>query len=328
MHSIENSSAEKNQRWQPTATLARLCARAKIMAQIRAFFSERDVLEVDTPLLCRVTAMDPHLQSISVPLSNGDIGYLQTSPEFPMKRLLASGSGSIYSLGKVFRGDESGRYHNLEFTLLEWYRIGFNHHQLMDEMDALLQRVLGTDNAIRVTYRSIFRDKLSIDPFTASINELKNAAIIAKLNVVDLGDDRDTWLELLMSHLIEPQLGVTQPHFIFDFPASQAALAKIREEDHHLIGERFEVYHHGIELANGYHELTDAKEQRRRFEADNVQREKMHLAQLPIDENLLAALAHGMPECAGVALGVDRLIMLAIKAKHINEVITFPFERV
>ncbi len=314
--------------WCPTATVSQLRARAKIIADIRAFFSERDVLEVDTPLLCRVTATDPHLSSIRVPLNNHEIGFLQTSPEFPMKRLLASGIGSIYSLGKVFRGDESGRHHNLEFTMLEWYRVGFDHHQLMDEMDVFFQRILNSQKAVRITYRDVFRQFLNIDPFTASLSELQNVAHQNNINAPNLGDDRDTWLQLLMSHTIEPQLGNAQPHFIFNFPASQAALAKICLEDGHFVGERFEVYIQGIELANGYHELTDDEEQRQRFNSDNIQRKKMHLLELPIDENLLAALAHGMPECAGVALGVDRLIMLATKASHINEVIAFPFERV
>ncbi len=317
-----------HQNWKPTASLSQLRARADIIQQIRQFFAERDVLEVDTPLLCRVTATDPHLQSITVPLPHGETGYLQTSPEFPMKRLLASGAGSIYSMGKVFRGDESGRYHNLEFTMLEWYRIGFDHHQLMDEMEALLQQILQVAGATRVTYRTIFLEKLALDPFSATVEELKQAAINGGIHTSDLGDDRDVWLQLLMSHLIEPKLGALQPHFIYDFPASQAALAKIRQEDNIMVGERFEVYYRGLELANGYHELTNAVEQRQRFNADNEKRKIMHLPQLPIDENLLAALENGMPNCAGVALGVDRLIMLATKAEHINDVISFPLARV
>ena len=328
MHATIDSPLETTETWRPTATVAQLRARSKIITQIRTFFAERDVLEVDTPLLCRVTATDPHLHSVSVPLNNGTLGYLQTSPEFPMKRLLASGFGSIYSLGKAFRGDESGRYHNLEFTILEWYRLSFDHHRLMDEMDALLQLVLGTAAATRVSYRDIFLDKLSIDPFNTTVIELKRAAENAGLNAHDLSNDLDTWLQLLMSHLIEPQLGTVNPHFIYNFPPSQAALAKIRHDGTHLVGERFEVYYRGVELANGYHELTDAAEQRSRIEADNKQRNAMHLPELPIDEHLLSALAQGMPECAGVALGVDRLVMLALNAKHINEVIAFPFERV
>lgn len=317
-----------NQTWKPTSTTSALRDRAKIISQIREFFAQRDVLEVDTPLLCRVTATDPHLQSISVPLSNGDTGYLQTSPEFPMKRLLASGVGSIYSLGKVFRGDESGRFHNLEFTMLEWYRMDFDHHQLMDEMEALFKLTLQSAGTTRVTYRAIFLQLLSLDPFTASVEELKNASLREGINTEDLGEDRDVWLQLLMSHLIEPQLGASQPHFIYDFPASQAALAKIRHEDNIPVGERFEVYVQGVELANGYHELTNAAEQRQRFNADNEKRRALHLPELPVDENLLAALEHGMPNCAGVALGIDRLIMLATGAKHIHDVITFPFDRV
>ncbi len=314
--------------WRPTATASQWRARAQIIKKIRDFFAERDVVEVETPLLCRVTATDTAITSLTVPLQNNKLGFLQTSPEFPMKRLLASGYGSIYSMGKAFRADESGRHHNLEFTMLEWYRLGFDHHQLMDEMDQLLEIILDTEAAIRVSYRDIFLETLSLDPFNTSINELKNAASKANLHVHELEDDIDTWLQLLMSHLIEPLLGQEKPHFIFDFPASQAALSKHRHEGDHIVGERFEVYCKGIELANGYHELTDHSEQRARFEADNRERKMKELPELPIDEHLLSALSHGMPECAGVALGVDRLVMLALNAKHINEVITFPFERV
>jgi lysyl-tRNA synthetase class 2 len=328
MQTTKNRSLAISENWRPTTTLSQWRARSKIISQIRDFFAERDVLEVDTPLLCRTTATDPHLDSLAVPFKNGTIGFLQTSPEFPMKRLLASGFESIYSMAKVFRADESGRYHNLEFTMLEWYRLGFNHHQLMDEMDAFLQSILKTNAAIRLSYRDIFLEKLSLDPFHTSITELKNATKKAALNVDDLGENIDTWLQLLMSHIIEPQLGNEQPHFIYDFPPSQAALAKIRQEGNYFVGERFEVYYRGIELANGYHELTDANEQRQRFESDNQKRKAINLPELPIDENLLSALHQGIPDCAGVALGVDRLVMLALNAQHINEVITFPFERV
>lgn len=325
---LEPKNNVTTENWRPTATASQWRARAEIIKKIRDFFAERDVVEVETPLLCRVTATDAAITSLTVPLQNNRLGFLQTSPEFPMKRLLADGYGSIYSMGKAFRADESGRYHNLEFTMLEWYRLGFDHHQLMDEMDQLLQLILGATPAIRTTYRDIFLENLALDPFNTSMIELKNAASQAHLHIHNLEDDIDTWLQLLMSHLIEPQLGQEKPHFIFDFPASQAALSKHRHEDDHIVGERFEVYCKGIELANGYHELTDHAEQRDRFEADNQERKLKNLPELPIDEHLLSALSHGMPECAGVALGVDRLVMLALEAKHINEVITFPFERV
>ncbi|MDQ2993517.1 MAG: elongation factor P--(R)-beta-lysine ligase [Pseudomonadota bacterium] len=306
--------------WQPTATINALKQRAEIIKTIRDFFYERGVLEVETPLLCYSSTIEPHLHSFHIP----GTGYLQTSPEFAMKRLLAANSGPIYQLGKAFRAEESGRNHNREFTLLEWYRPGFDHHQLMDEIDALIITILKCEKADRKTYQSIFLELLNIDPLTASIAALQDAA--AHINAPVLGDDRDAWLQLLMSHAIEPNIGQERPIFIYDFPASQAALAKINPQQPQ-VADRFELYFHGLELVNGYHELTDAAEQHRRFIADNATRRNNQLPELPIDMRLLTALAQPFPECAGVALGVDRVIMLALAATHIEDVISFTESR-
>lgn len=302
--------------WQPTASIAALKQRAKIINTIRDFFNARNVLEVETPLLCFATSTDPHLHSFHVP----NAGFLQTSPEFSMKRLLAANSGPIFQICKAFRGEESGRKHNREFTILEWYRPGFDHQQLMDEMSDLMQTVLNCQPADRKTYQTIFGEMLGIDPINDSIATLKKAAV--SLNAPDLGENRDAWLQLLLTHFIEPKLGLERPIFIYDYPVSQAELAKVNPAQPE-VAQRFELYFKGLELANGYHELTDATEQYKRFVADNQQREKMQLPTLPIDSRLLTALSQPYPECAGVALGVDRLIMLALSAPHIENIISF-----
>jgi len=306
--------------WQPTASIDALKQRAQILNTIRQFFNDRGVLEVETPLLCYATSTDPHLHSFHVP----GAGYLQTSPEFSMKRLLAANSGPIFQLCKAFRGEESGRKHNREFTILEWYQPGYDHQQLMSEMDELIQTVLHCESADRKTYQTIFIEMLGVDPINDSIESLKQAAI--SLNAPDLGDNRDAWLQLLISHFIEPKLGEHRPIFIYDYPVSQAELAKINP-DQPEVGQRFELYFKGLELANGYHELTDAAEQHRRFVADNITRQERALPTLPIDTRLLTALAHSFPECAGVALGIDRLIMLALSATHIENIISFTDSR-
>lgn len=296
------------QNWQPTASIENLKKRAKIIAKVRSFFAKRNILEVETPLLSRTTVTDVHLHSIK---TMGGL-YLQTSPEYAMKRLLAAGSGSIYQICKAFRDDESGRLHNSEFTILEWYRIGFTHHDLMDEVEELLQYVLNYSKAERFTYQEIFEKFLKINPHTINLKDLQN---YARENKIDLQiNDRDTLLQLLMSKKIEPEL--KNMVFIYDYPKTQAALAKIRGE----VAERFEVYVDGVELANGFHELQDAKEQRERFLHDLAKRKKLNYPVVSLDEHFLAALEYGFPACAGVALGVDRLVMLALNASHINQV--------
>lgn len=318
--------------WMPTASIQQLKQRAALLNTIRQFFAARDVLEVDTPAMSHATVTDVHLHTFQTEFvgpgyANGGQLHLMTSPEFHMKRLLAAGSGSIYQIGKAFRNEENGRYHNPEFTMLEWYRVGFDHHMLMDEMDALLQLVLGIGAAERMTYQQAFITVLGVCPLQGSMAELKQAA--AKLGLSDIAEpeqDRDTLLQLLFSIGIEPHIGQQVPAFVYDFPASQAALAKINPHDAR-VAERFEVYFKGIELANGFHELDNPAEQLARFEGDNAKRLEMGLTAQPIDYHLIAALQAGLPPCAGVALGIDRLIMLALGEDHIDKVTAFPFPR-
>ena len=327
---MHKRASEANPDWRPTAALETLQRRAELTARLRRFFAERGVLEVDTPALASATVTDLHLHSLSCCLATPGAPrrlYLQTSPEFAMKRLLAAGSGPIYQICKAYRDGEAGRAHNPEFTILEWYRPGFDHHQLMDEVDDLLAAVLGAPLAERVTYGEAFERHLGFDPHRVPLTALRRAA---EEHGVELAgaepEDRDGWLHLLMSHAVEPRLGRGRPSFVRDFPASQAALARVRPGEPPL-AERFEVYVEGLELANGFHELTDAGEQRRRFEADLERRRLAGLAAVPIDERLLAALQSGLPGCAGVALGVDRLLMLAVGARDLRQVIGFPIER-
>ncbi|MCG6218303.1 elongation factor P--(R)-beta-lysine ligase [Vibrio furnissii] len=318
--------------WMPTASIEQLKQRAALLSRIRQFFAERDVLEVDTPAMSHATVTDVHLhtfqtQFVGPGYATGRHLHLMTSPEFHMKRLLAAGSGSIYQMAKAFRNEENGRYHNPEFTMLEWYRVGFDHHDLMDEMDALLQMTLQTGASERLTYQQAFLTVLGVCPLEGSMAELKQAA--ASLGLSDIAEsetDRDTLLQLLFSMGVEGNIGQHVPAFVYDFPASQAALAKINPNDAR-VADRFEVYFKGIELANGFHELDNPREQLARFEADNAKRIDMGLAPQPIDYHLIAALEAGLPACAGVALGIDRLIMLALGEDHIDKVTAFPFPR-
>lgn len=309
-----------------------LKTRARLLQRIRAFFQAREVLEVETPILSSAAVTDPHIESYAIrDPQHGKPRYLHTSPEFAMKRLLAAGSGSIYQLCKVFRQGELGRRHNPEFTLLEWYRPGFDHQQLMAEVESLLRELLEgylTLGETRyLTYRDAFLQYAGLDPHTASVNQLQAKVKEQGIDVTGLTDtDKDPWLDVLMTHVVEPALPRDCPVFIVDYPASQAALARIRQ-DNPPVAERFELYIYGMELANGFHELTDAKEQRQRFEADNRARQAVGLDPMPMDEHLLAALETGLPDCAGVALGFDRLVMLAAGTRSISEVLTFDAER-
>ncbi|EGQ7892219.1 elongation factor P--(R)-beta-lysine ligase [Vibrio parahaemolyticus] len=316
--------------WQPTASIEQLRQRATLIAAIRQFFAERQVMEVDTPAMSHATVTDIHLHTFQTEFvgpgyADGSKLFFMTSPEFHMKRLLAAGSGCIYQINKAFRNEENGRYHNPEFTMLEWYRVGFDHHKLMDEMDDLLQLVLKCGAAQRMTYQQAFIDVLGVCPLEGSMTELKEAA--SKLGLSDIAEpeeDRDTLLQLLFSVGVENKIGQDVPAFVYDFPASQAALAKINPQDHR-VADRFEVYFKGIELANGFHELDNPKEQLARFEQDNAKRIEMGLKPQPIDYHLISALEAGLPDCAGVALGIDRLIMLALGCDHIDQVTAFPF---
>ncbi|OEE74644.1 elongation factor P--(R)-beta-lysine ligase [Vibrio genomosp. F6] len=318
--------------WQPSASIAKLQQRALLLASIRQFFAERQVLEVETPAISHATVTDVHLHTFQTDFigpgyADGSHLYLMTSPEFHMKRLLAAGSGCIYQIGKAFRNEENGRYHNPEFTMLEWYRVGFDHHDLMAEMDALLQQVLQCEAAEKMTYQNAFLQVLGVCPLEASMQQLK--VVGNELGLSDIAEpeeDRDTLLQLLFSVGVENKIGLQVPAIVYDFPASQAALARINKQDPR-VADRFEVYFKGIELANGFHELDDAKEQLARFEADNQKRVEMGLQPQPIDHHLIAALEAGLPACAGVALGIDRLIMLALNCDHIDDVTAFPFPK-
>lgn len=308
--------------WQPTATRAALERRAELLAATRRFFAERKVLEVDTPIMVNAPVTDVHIHSAEVRLRRhgGDRMFLHTSPEFAMKRLLAAGSGDIYQICHVVRGRERGRMHNAEFTLIEWYRLGFSMHQLIDEVEGLVTALLGPAPSERLTYRDAFLRELSLDPFTASQEALAQAAGFER------PASRDELLDLLMGAHIGPKLGRGQLTFIHGYPASQAALARLNPDDP-ATALRFELYKEGIELANGFHELASAAQQRARFEQDREERKRSGLPAHAPDERLLAALEAGLPECSGVALGFDRLLMLATGASHIDEVLAFPVER-
>lgn len=319
--------------WQPSATMVNLQKRSEILKTIRDFFHARGVLEVETPLLCHTSVTDPFIQSIPALLQSSSFHekalryYLQTSPEYAMKRLLAAGSGAIFQITKAFRQGEVGRLHNPEFTMIEWYRPAFNHHDLMDEVDELLQLVLKKPKAERKSYLDIFLQHLSLDPHHATMEELINCAAQKKIYFAGEIMERDTWLQLLMSEYIEPKIGKDKPCFIYDFPASQAALAKI-QPGNPPVASRFEVYYRSIELANGFHELQDSQEQRKRFENNLNVRKQQQLSEISIDELFLSALDSGLPDCSGVALGIDRLIMLATQSEKISDVLSFDVTRV
>jgi lysyl-tRNA synthetase class 2 len=310
--------------WKPTATLKQLQARSQLYKIIRQFFEERQVLEVETPILGEAATIDPAIESIAAEVA-GKTFYLQTSPEFYLKRLLAAGSGDVYSLAKAFRKGECGRKHQPEFTLLEWYRVGWDEHQLMDEMATLFCHLFPRVSNQKVSYAELFEEYLKIDPHQCAAEELKKIAQ-QSIAIEANEDSKDFWLDLLMTHVIEPKLP-DDLLFIYDYPSSQAALAQI---DHNKNGQpiarRFETYFKKIELANGYFELLDASEQQARFEKDLRFRQENNLPLYPYDKKLIAALEDGMPSCAGVALGVDRLLMLMLDEKAIDQVISFAFK--
>lgn len=318
--------------WKPTASQQARRARASLLATIRQFFAQRGVMEVDTPLLSHGTVTDVYLDAFITQFDHSHTGnaqslYLQTSPEYAMKRLLCDGSGPIYQICKAFRHEGAGRWHNPEFTMLEWYRPGFTHIELMQEVDALLQLTLGTEPASYLTYQQAFLRYLQLDPLTVSSAQLNSVMQRHSIDIDDL--DRltvDDKLQLLFGVVIEPQIGLDSPCFIHGFPASQAALARLNQNDPR-VADRFEVYFQGAELANGFYELADAPLQAARFAEDNTNRETQGLPVKPVDQHLLDALVHGLPDCAGVALGVDRLLMLKTQASHIEEVINFPVSR-
>lgn len=311
--------------WQPACSHDAIKARAELYAQVRAFFFERKVLEVETPILSRSGSTDPYLDSLRI--EEEQTLFLQTSPEFAMKRLLASDIGDIYQICKSFRRNEAGSRHNPEFTMLEWYRVGWNLDALMIEISKLVRCVLGCSEPTTLTYKQAFLDVLGINPFQASLSVLRDCCESrAGFDASEL--DRDGCLDLLVSHCIEPTLGLDQPCFLTDYPASQASLARIEKDaDGDFVGKRAELYVQGIELANAYDELTDANEQARRFEQDRSLRAELGLSDVAADANLVSALKSGLPECAGVALGLDRLLMLKLGANNLSDVLAFPHNR-
>ena len=317
--------------WRPSATPAALRARAALLARVRGFFAARGVLEVDTPLLVNAPVSDVHIASACVELAPpAPRLFLHTSPEYAMKRLLAAGSGDIYQVCHVVRGNERGALHNPEFTLIEWYRTGFSLGALIEEVEALVRALLGERAAAlrseRLSYRDACLRELALDPFAAGDGALRAAAQARGWRAGAGAQSRDELLEFLMGFGVGPRLGRGALTFVHGYPASQAALARLDPQDERT-ALRFELYCEGIELANGFHELASAAEQRARFERDNAQRAQLGLPVFPPDERLLAALAAGLPDCAGVALGFDRTLMLALGARHIDEVLPFATDR-
>lgn len=307
--------------FRPSCTPAALKARAQLNAQIREFFSAKGVLEVEVPLLSQHFVTDPFIQPICVSHS-GHPGFLQSSPEYAMKRLLAVAPQCIYSLGKAFRCEETSSRHNPEFTLLEWYRLGLDDRQLMDEVAELVGCIMPGINVSHISYQQWFENGVGLNPHTASLSDLA-AVGHAHITIESEGLNRDDWLDLLITHKLEQQMppGLT---FIYDYPQSQAALARVLPDANgQPVARRFEAFINGMELANGYWELTDVNEQRRRFASDRAKRKALGFADIAPDERLLAALDAGLPDCAGVALGVDRLLMQSLGAPHIRDVITF-----
>ncbi|HZF15809.1 MAG TPA: EF-P lysine aminoacylase EpmA [Steroidobacteraceae bacterium] len=329
------SGGSNGSAWRPTASMQALATRAALLATVRRHFADRGVLEVETPIWSAAGVTDVHIESLTASARGlGLSGFLSTSPEFAMKRLLAAGSGDIYQICRAFRDGERGRFHNPEFTLIEWYRIGFDIELMMNDVETLLAAMLAPlrasatwQPAVRLSYREALRRHAGVDAFDDSIAMLQGALVERGVTIPDgLGTERDPWLDLIMSTVVGPELGHGALCFIHDYPASQAALARLRPADRET-AERFEAYLDGIELANGFRELADAAEQRRRFDADRSARRSMGRESPPIDENLLAALASGLPDCSGVALGFDRVTMLACGARSIDEVIAFAAER-
>ncbi len=316
---------QKN-KWRPGASRLAMEARAEILSNIRTFFAERKVIEVETPVLSQAGNSDPNICGIST--DSRAKKYLRTSPEYAMKRLLASGHGDIYELGRVFRAGEAGRYHNPEFTLLEWYRRGWTYLDLADETIDLI-RFCGHGQfddwpANRVSYRELFQRETGLNPLTCEEPDLESCVFERGIQAGPMGQQE--WLDLVLSQIIQPALPGETFTILYDYPPEQAALARIRSGNT-PVAERFEIYLGQMELANGYQELTDAAEQLRRFQRESSMAESRGEETVPLDKNLIAALRHGLPECAGVALGVDRLLMSCLKLDRIDSVLAFGVER-
>lgn len=327
-------SSLQNQSWQPQASFDLLRLRARLYQSIREFFAQRDVLEVDTPSLSFAATTDPNIESFKTVFhhggeSSGQDLYLITSPEFHMKRLLAAGSGSIYQLCHVFRQSELGAQHNPEFTMLEWYRLGMDYGELMKEVAELVTKLLNRElkETEYLTYQQAFLRYVGIDPLSAGLEELRQLAQQAGFTIpAHNQDDKDLYLDFLMSHRVQPKLGEGRLSFVYEYPASQCALARIAPHNGQ-VAERFELFIEGRELANGFHELANADEQLRRFQREQERRESQGVGSVVIDQSLIDALHAGLPDCSGVALGVDRLIQFIDAKKLLNDVLAFPFNR-
>ena len=320
----------------PTLTWEDAQHRAKLISRVRRFFENKSVIEVETPLLCHSTVTDVHLDpfetsfnySTNTSFNNKQTMFLQTSPEFCMKRLLASGYQSIFQICKAFRNEGQGRYHNPEFTMLEWYQIGYTQHQLMNEVSELLSDILKCTVSDFITYQNVFIKFTGIDPLkTSKVELLEYIKINGKMSEWLLSENNiDTLLQFILSEFIEDNIGKTTPCFIYNFPVSQASLAKVSEYDSNT-AQRFECYYKGVELVNGFCELTDPVEQMDRFNADNELRERLKLDKRSIDTKFINALESGIPDCSGVAMGIDRLLMLSLGKNDIEDVITFCVDR-
>lgn len=317
--------------WRPSASLDMIAARARLLHQLRAFFAARNVMEVETPLLAQATVPDPNLEVFAVATDVIDASpyrFLQTSPEFAMKRLLAAGSGDIFQISKAFRKEESGRHHNPEFSLLEWYRVDWDHRMLIREVAELICQVLGRTGWQVWTYRALFQEHLSVDLCDPSIGRLQLLAVAhQRIGDVPPDLDYDAALALLMSHCIEPAISDSGVVFVTEFPISQAALARTMTVDSVAVAARFECYIDGCEVANGYWEQCDVAGLTAQFLADNEQRQQKGLPMRELDQRLLAAQAEGLPECAGVALGVDRLLALQTGVSTLAETLSFDWHR-
>ena len=315
--------------WTPTTSLATLRLRARMLETVRRHFAASGALEVETPTMVQAGVTDVHLESLEVHRADGTrAGFLHTSPEYAMKRLLAAGAPDIWQLCRVFREGERGRRHNPEFTMVEWYRLGIDHHALMDDVERLLRALIGSERPVgptrRVTYRDAFVESLGLDPLVAPLDAIRAALSGKGVDVPQsVAGERDALLDLAMSLAVAPAFAPDAITFLYDFPASQAALARIRGP----VASRFEAFWGGLELANGFHELGDADEQARRFEADRAERRRRGQPDREPDLRFIAALAAGLPPCAGVAMGLDRVVMIAAGADSIDDVIAFPVER-
>ncbi|MBX9923109.1 MAG: EF-P lysine aminoacylase GenX [Rhabdochlamydiaceae bacterium] len=312
----------------PESRIQNLKDRAYMLSQVRSFFRSKNVLEVDTPLLSHSAPIDEHIDIMSVDLQNTK-GYLHSSPEYAMKRLLSLGIGDIFQLSHVFRLGEIGRLHNPEFTMIEWYRTRLSFETFIEETVSLIQLFLGPYPYKHISYREAFRKYAHIDYVHASVQDLLQCATSHGIDLSSPSSwDFDALLQLLMGSVIEPHLGQEEITVLGDYPSSQAALAKTEQKGDEKVAKRFEIYFQGIELANGYLELTDGKEQRTRFLQSNEKRQKAGKESLPIDEHFLEALEKGFPECCGVAVGFDRLLMLKQKASSLKEILPFSWDEI